>query len=55
MPRDEYNKLIKTYMSELTIRHISAKQYICLKHIKPFEYEKNIRYDEVILNFIRGN
>jgi hypothetical protein len=37
-------------MSELTIPHITAKQYICLKHIKPSEYKNIIRYDEVFLN-----
>ena len=47
MPKDEYKKLIKTYMNELTIPHITAKQYICLQHIKQFEYENNIKYDEV--------
>ena len=55
MPKDEYKKLIKTYMNELIIPHITAKQYICLKHIKQFEYENNIKYDEVFSNFIRGN
>ena len=31
MPKDEYKKLIKTYMNELNISYITAKQYICLK------------------------
>ena len=30
-PKDEYKKLIKTYMNELNIPYITAKQYICLK------------------------
>ena len=55
MPKDEYKQLIKTYMSDLTIPHITAKQYICLKHIKQVEYENNIKYDQVFSNFIRGN
>ena len=39
MPKDEYKKLIKTYMDELNIPYITAKKYICLKQIKRFEYE----------------
>ncbi len=42
-------------MRELILAHITAKQYICLKHIRQFEYENNIIYDEVFSNFIRGN
>ena len=42
MPKDEYKKLIKTYMDELNIPYITAKQYICLKQIKRFEYENKI-------------
>jgi hypothetical protein len=44
MPKDEYKKLMKTYMNELDIPHITAKQYICLKQMKQFEYENNIKY-----------
>ena len=55
MPKDEYKQLIKTYMSDLTIPHITAKQCICLKHIKQVEYENNIKYDQVFSNFIRGD
>ena len=55
MSKDEYKTLINTYMNELDIPYITAKQYICLKHIKQFEYENNIKYDEVFSNFIRGN
>jgi hypothetical protein len=44
MPKDEYKKLMsKTYMKELDIPHITAKQYICLKQMKQFEYENNIK------------
>jgi len=34
MSKDEYKKLINTYMNELNIPYITAKQYICLKQIK---------------------
>jgi hypothetical protein len=50
MPKEEYKKLIKTYMNELDIPYITAKQYICLKQIKQFEYENKIKYDQVFLN-----
>ena len=50
MPKEEYKKLIKTYMNELNIPYITAKQYICLKQIKQFEYENKIKYDQVFLN-----
>jgi hypothetical protein len=43
MPKDEYKKLMKTYMDELDVPHITAKQYICLKQMKQFEYENNIK------------
>ena len=49
MPKDEYKKLIKTYMAELNIPYITAKQYICLKQIKRFEYENKIKYNQVFL------
>ena len=49
MPKDEYKKLIKTYMTELNIPYITAKQYICLKQIKRFEYENKIKYNQVFL------
>jgi hypothetical protein len=55
MSKDEYKTLINTYMNELDIPYITAKQYICLKHIKQFEYEHNQRYDDVFFNFTRGN
>ena len=47
MPKEEYKNLIKTYMNELNIPYITAKQYICLKQIKQFEYENKIKYDQV--------
>jgi hypothetical protein len=50
MPKEEYKNLIKTYMNELNIPYITAKQYICLKQIKQFEYENKIKYDQVFLN-----
>ncbi len=50
MPKDEYKTLMKTYMNELDIPHITAKQYICLKQMKQFEYENNIKYKQIFLN-----
>ena len=50
MPKEEYKKLIKTYMDDLNISYITAKQYICLKQIKRFEYENKIKYDKAFLN-----
>ncbi len=50
MPKDEYKTFIKTYMNELNIPYISAKQYICLKQMKQFEYENDIKYKHVFLN-----
>jgi hypothetical protein len=50
MPKDEYKKLMKTYMNKLNIPHITAKQYICLKQMKQFEYENIIKYKRVFLN-----
>jgi hypothetical protein len=50
MSKDEYKKLIKTYVNELNIPHITAKQYICLKQIKQLEHENNIRYEQIFLN-----
>jgi len=50
MIKDEYKKLINTYMKELDIPYITAKQYICLKQIKQFEYENNIKYEQAFLN-----
>ncbi len=49
MSKDEYKTLINTYMNDLDIPYITAKQYICLKQIKQFEYEHNQRYDGVFL------
>ena len=37
-------------MDDLNISYITAKQYICLKQIKQFEYENKIKYDQVFLN-----
>ena len=34
MSKDEYKNLVNTYMNELDIPYITAKQYICLKQIK---------------------
>ena len=50
MPKDEYKKLIKTYMNELNIPYITAKQYICLKQMKKFEHENNSKYSPAFLN-----
>jgi hypothetical protein len=46
-PKDE---LIKTYMNELNIPYITAKQYICLKQMKQIEYENNKKYEQIFLN-----
>ena len=48
MPKDEYKKLINTYMNELNIPYITAKQYICLKQMKKFEHESNIKYSHAL-------
>ena len=53
MTKDEYKKMIKTYMDEIDIPYITAKQYICLNHLKKIEYENNIKYNQVFSNFIR--
>ncbi len=37
-------------MNKLNIPHITAKQYICLKQMKQFEYENIIKYKRVFLN-----
>ncbi len=39
MSKDEYKNLVNTYMSELKIPYITAKQNICLKQIKKIERE----------------
>ena len=49
MPKDEYKKLIKTYMNKLNIPYVTAKQYICLKQIKQIEYENNQKYEQIFL------
>ena len=49
MSKDEYKKLINTYMNELDIPYITAKQYICLKQIKKFERENNNKYSDIFL------
>ena len=50
MSKDEYKKLIKTYMKELDIPYITAKQYICLKQMKQIEFENNKQYEQIFLN-----
>ncbi len=40
MSKDEYKNLINTYINELDIPYITAKQYICLKQRKKIELEK---------------
>ncbi len=37
-------------MNELNIPYITTKQYICLKQMKQFEYEHNIKYKQIVLN-----
>ena len=49
MSKDDYKNLIKTYMEELEIPYITAKQYICLEQIKKFERENNNKYSDIFL------
>ena len=49
MSKDDYKNLVKTYMNELDIPYITAKQYICLQQIKKFERENNIKYARAFL------
>ena len=49
MSKDDYKNLVKTYMNELDIPYITAKQYICLQQIKKFEREHNIKYANAFL------
>ncbi len=50
MPKDEYKILMKTYMNELNIPYLTAKQYICLKQMKQFEHKNNIKSKQIFLN-----
>ncbi len=54
MSKDEYKKLIKTYMNELNIYHIWqqiwAKQYIYLKQINQLKNENHIKYEQIFFN-----
>ena len=50
MTKEEYKKLIKKYMNDLNISYITAKQYICLKQIRKYEYENNIKYNQAFLD-----
>ena len=50
MSKDEYKNLVNTYMNELKIPYITAKQYICLKQMKKIERENNIKYEQAFLN-----
>ena len=50
MSKDDYKNLVKTYMNELDIPYITAKQYICLQQIKRFERENNIKYNQAFLD-----
>ncbi len=50
MTKDEYKKLINTYMNELNIPYITAKQYISIKQKKQFEHDNNIKYFLAYLN-----
>ena len=50
MSENEYENLVETYMNELTILYITAKQYICLKQIKEIESKNNIKYEHAFLN-----
>ncbi len=47
MSKDDYRNLIKTYMEELEIPYITAKQYICLEQIKKFERENKNKYSHI--------
>jgi hypothetical protein len=50
MSKDEYKNLVNTYMNELNIPYITAKQYICLQQIKKIERENSIKYSHAFLN-----
>ena len=50
MTKEEDKNLIKKYMEEFNIPYITAKQYICLKQMKKFEHENNIKYSHAFLN-----
>ncbi len=50
LSKDEYKKLINTYMNELNIPYMTAKQYICLKQMKHLEYENHIKYEQICLD-----
>ena len=50
MSKDEYKNLINTYMNELNIPYITAKQCICLKQMKKIEHENNIKYEQAFLD-----
>ena len=50
MSKDEYKNLINTYMNDLNISYITAKQYICLKQIRKYEHENNIKYNQAFLD-----
>ena len=49
MSKDDYKNLIKTYMEELEIPYVTAKQYICLEQIKKIERENNNKYSDIFL------
>ena len=50
MTKEEYKNLIKKYMNDLNISYVTAKQYICLKQMRKYEHENNIKYNQAFLN-----
>ena len=50
MTKDEYKNLINKYMDEFNISFITAKKYICLKQIRQYEHDNNIKYSQAFLD-----
>ena len=52
MTKDEYKNLINKYMEEFNISFITAKQCICLKQVRQYEHDNNIKYSQAFLDTI---
>ena len=50
MTKDEYKNLINKYMDEFNISFITAKKYICLKQIRQYEHDNNIKYSQALID-----
>ena len=50
MTKDEYKNLINKYMDEFNISFITAKKYICLKQIRKYEHDNNIKYSQALID-----